>query len=61
MGRKLVGLLRSSTGITHGLKDENTRTGYCGFKDRSDKPIPYSGRTNVTCQKCSAKLPENII
>lgn len=57
---KLVGLLKNSTGHVHGLKDKDTRTAYCGYKDQSTGSISYSGKSHITCLKCLKKLPEDI-
>ena len=57
---KLIGLLKSPTGIVHGLKDENNRTALCGYKHNNIGSIPYSARTSVTCNSCKKRIPNNI-
>lgn len=60
MGKKLVGLLKSSTGMIHGLKEKEQRIAYSGYQDKANDSISYSGRSHINCQKCLKKLPEEI-
>ena len=60
MGKKLIGLLKSPTGIVHAQKEKDLRKAFCGYKDGTSDSIPYSGRSHITCEKCRKALPQDI-